>query len=201
MTTSYDDLTMRAARDRYFADNGFGPTGGYDDKWVELHLGPMTVPFPNSKGRAKAVPYHDLHHIVTGYGTDFASETLISAWEIGAGCGTAFAVWVINLSAFGAGLFSAPRRTFAAFRRGRRSASLYDQAIEPLLAATVTEVRTKTGTPAADEVVPVRLGDVAALSAATLGSLVAMPLVTAGTLALMPFGLVALAARKARQRA
>ena len=70
MTTYDPTLTMEAARAQYFRDNGFGDDGGYDDPWVDFKLGPVPMPFPNSKGRLRAVRYHDLHHILTGYQTD-----------------------------------------------------------------------------------------------------------------------------------
>lgn len=31
-------------------------------------------PFPNTHGRRRALAYHDLHHILTGYRTDFVGE-------------------------------------------------------------------------------------------------------------------------------
>ena len=92
-----EDLTMREARRRYFEANGFGTNGNYDDAWVDFKLGPLPFPFPNTAGRVKAVRYHDLHHVVTGYATDIAGEFEISAWEIAAGCKGFAAAWVLNL--------------------------------------------------------------------------------------------------------
>src|SRR5262245_15038937 len=92
-----NDLSVRAARERYFTDNGFSEKG-YSDAFVELKVGPMRLPFPNTKGRARAVRYHDLHHVVTEYATDMRGEALISAWEIGAGCGSSVAALVIDLA-------------------------------------------------------------------------------------------------------
>ena len=66
-------LTLREARGRYFAANGLGE-GGYDDKWVRLAVGPLRFAFPNTAGRVRAVRYHDLHHVVTGYATDWTGE-------------------------------------------------------------------------------------------------------------------------------
>src|SRR6478752_6208121 len=79
-------LTLREARDLYFRSNGFGEDGGYGDAWVDFKLGPVPFPFPNTAARIKAVKVHDLHHIVTGYRTNFVGELEISAWEIGGGC-------------------------------------------------------------------------------------------------------------------
>ena len=53
MSTVMGESSLREARDRYFSDNGFGPTGGYEDKWVDFKLGPLPFPFPNSPARVK----------------------------------------------------------------------------------------------------------------------------------------------------
>jgi hypothetical protein len=69
---------------------------------------------------------HDINHIVTGYNTTFSEgEMSIAAFEVGAGCGRLAIVWFINLSLFGLALAVHPRQAFAAFVRGRRSASIY----------------------------------------------------------------------------
>lgn len=140
--------TMRQARARYFADNKFGDDGGYGSKWVEIKIGPLPLPFPNAPARVKAVRFHDLHHLVTDYRTDFIGELEISGWEIGAGCGRYPAAWFINLTGMAAGLFLAPRKVFRAFRRGVASQSLYAHDFEPLLERTVDDVKREVGTDA-----------------------------------------------------
>ena len=58
---SYDAaLTLREARDQYFAANGLG-AGGYEDKWVHLAAGPFRFAFPNTAGRVHAVPWTSWH--------------------------------------------------------------------------------------------------------------------------------------------
>lgn len=119
-------LSVREARRRYLAANGFN--GSYDEAWVVLfHLGPIPVGFPNSKARVRAVRLHDLHHVATGYDTSFVGEAEIGAWEIGAGCGRHLPAWVLNSAAMALGVFLAPRRTWQAFVRGRKSLSLYSR--------------------------------------------------------------------------
>jgi hypothetical protein len=137
----HPELTMHAARTRYFADNGFGADGGYSDAWVDFKVGPLPFPFPNTRQRVDAVRFHDLHHVLTGYDTDFPGELEISAWEIAAGCKSYAAAWVLNLGGIAAGLFTCPSRVFAAFVRGRHSATLYGETFEPLLGRTVGELR------------------------------------------------------------
>lgn len=169
--TSYDpSMPMRAALARYFVENGFGEDGGYADPWVHFKLGPIPLPFPNTPARVRAVRYHDLHHLITGYRADQATgEFEISAWEIGAGCREFWAAWLLNLSGMTAGLVSIPRRTFQAFVIGRRSSSLYGREYEPLLDKTVGEVAAACGI---DWQAQARASDVALFAACTAVGLV-----------------------------
>jgi hypothetical protein len=181
------DMTLRTARDRYFEVNGFGADGGYGDAWVDFKIGPIPLPFPNTPSRIAAVKFHDLHHVLTEYETDVRGEFEISAWEIGAGCKTYVAAWTINIGGLAAGVVSSPRRTFAAFVRGRRSRSLYGEAFEPLLDKTVGEMRAKYVGPA-DRATAM---DVAAFALATLVGVVVGITEAAVFVPLVPFGLLA----------
>lgn len=195
MHASYpEDVTLREARDRYFSANGFGPNGGYDDKWVDFKLGPLPFPFPNTAARVKAVRFHDLHHVLTGYETDIVGEFEISAWELAAGCKSMAAAWVLNLGGLAAGLFRSPRRTFAAFVRGRRQQTLYGEDYDALLGATVGEARAKYAPKDVD--LRARAGDVALFALyAFVGFLVGW-LTLWMLLPLVPFGLLANRFRK-----
>lgn len=151
MTIVYYDpaLTMREARAQYFAANQFGPDGGYSDPWVNFKLGPVPLPFPNSASRVRALRFHDMHHILTGYDTNFVGEIEIAAWELAAGCHNEPFAWFINLAGIGAFL-SSPKRVFRAFVRGLRSQSLYGQDADSLLSMKVHEVRAKLAVPPSD---------------------------------------------------
>lgn len=137
-----DASSVRAARAEYFAANGFSEAE-YNAPWVKLgKLGPMPIAFPNSASRQRAVPLHDLHHVATGYATTWRGEAEISAWEIAAGCTDYWAAWVLNTGAFGYGVVIAPRRTYRAFMRGRRSRTLYHSGwSDSLLDLTVGALR------------------------------------------------------------
>ncbi len=138
-------FTLREARVQFFAENRFPADGGDSQAWVDFKVGPVPLPFPNSDARRRAVRYHDLHHVLTGYRATVIGELEIAAWELAAGCGTFAAAWVINLAGLLAGLLAAPKRVWAAFVRGRRSSSLYSQPFEPLLERDVNEVRAAQG--------------------------------------------------------
>jgi hypothetical protein len=144
--TYSDSMTLREARRVYFEANKFGADGGYGDRWVPLKAGPLTFYMLNTKERVRAVRLHDLHHIVTGYQTDWVGEFEISAFEIGGGCRDYIAAWILNLSGMTTGLALCPRRLFRAFVRGRHSQNLYRTAYDDaLLGATVGEMRGRLG--------------------------------------------------------
>ncbi len=139
----YDErLTLRAARTQYFEANGFGADGGYAARWVHFRIGPLPLGFPNTAARVRAVRFHDLHHIATGYDTDLRGEYEVAAWEIGGGCRTYLAAWILNFGAFMVGLLVEPRALLRAFVRGRHSRNFYDRGwSEELLEQTVGEAR------------------------------------------------------------
>jgi hypothetical protein len=142
---SADDMTVREARDLYFERNGFSEAG-YSDRWVRLRAGPVPLGFPNTRARVRAVRLHDLHHVATGYDTTWRGEAEIGAWELAAGCGHHLPAWVLNRGAVAVGLFIAPVRTLLAWRRGRRSRTLYAAEFDPsLLDMTVGELRRRLG--------------------------------------------------------
>ena len=134
---------MRAARDAYYAANGFPPDGGDSSAWVDFKLGPLPMPFPNTAPRKRAVRLHDLHHVLTGYHTDIIGEFEISAWELAAGCGSYSAAWFLDLTGLAAGVAVAPRRTWRAFQRGIASRNLYNgpEYSDALLDRPVSDVR------------------------------------------------------------
>jgi hypothetical protein len=192
------EQTMREARDLYFRVNQFGDNGGYDDAWVDFKIGPLPLPFPNTRARVRAVRYHDLHHVLTGYDTDPIGEFEISAWEIAAGCKGYVAAWQLNLGGMFAGFLASPGRIARAFVRGRQSETLYDRDLDGLLASSVAATRESMGVDR-----PVRRMGVAdallfalALLAGLATTLVTLPLF----LLFLPLGLLTLAYRRCAGR-
>jgi hypothetical protein len=165
VTTDAD--TLLTARDRYLRANGLDAS--YDERWVKLKAGPIPIWFPNAPGRMRAVKLHDLHHLVTGYATDWTGEAEIGAWEIASGCGSFAWAWALNLAAIPIGLVLAPRRLFRAWVRGRHSRNLYRGRTEiddALLARPVRVVRVEMGL---DDPAPTAtLADVATFVIATV---------------------------------
>jgi hypothetical protein len=118
--------TLRQARQRFFVENGFAADGGYEQPWQDAMFGSVPYAVPNPPVRRAALRVHDLHHVLTGYATDWRGESLISAWELGSvGASRNAYAWVIALFGFFVGLVALPRATWRAFMRGRGSRNLY----------------------------------------------------------------------------
>jgi len=150
--------TVRAVRLAYWRHNDFGEDGGESKKWEFFPMGPISMPIPNLEGRKRAIRYHDLHHLMTGYQTDFNGELEIASWEIGAGCGRLWFAWAINLQGLMLGMMVNPRRFIRAWARGRRSTSLYGRPVDDaLLDMTVARLRAEVHMPS-EELEPT-LGD------------------------------------------
>lgn len=128
--TDSEQLSLYEARARFFRRYGLGPNGGYYQRWVPVHLGRLRFILPNTRGRMRAIPFHDLHHMLTGYKPSWPGEALVGAWELAGGCGAFGAAWVFCLWASGLGVLSHPRQVFRAFVRGRRSSNLYRRPID-----------------------------------------------------------------------
>jgi hypothetical protein len=142
------DLTLREARDLFYKAHGFPENGRVSkDKWSLISCRDLKIYLPNFEWRKKALPFHDLHHILTGYELCPTGEFQIAAWEFAAGkypniFTTCFCVPLVSM-----GAILIPSRQFRAFIRGRRSRTLYKgHTYEQLLDMTVGEVR--------DEILP-----------------------------------------------
>jgi hypothetical protein len=141
MTNYFDALTVRDARAQYFTENKFGD-GGYSATWVKVQAGPIPIYFPNTATRVRAVRFHDLHHVVTGYDTTWTGEAEIAGWEIASGCADHYAAWQLNLQAMAVGLVIDSRAVYRAFMRGRYTKNLYcEEFTDGLLSPTVGELR------------------------------------------------------------
>ncbi len=144
------ELTLAEARDRYLQENGF-TTETYTERWarVPLWFG-LHIWVPSPKARQRALRMHDLHHVLTGYGTDLAGEAEISAWEFRRGLG-GLGVYVGSIVVMGLvqGMVLRTRRTRAAYDASSTARSLFDlhYTYEPLLTRTLGDVRQELGIP------------------------------------------------------
>lgn len=143
MSAYSSELTIRQALNQFFKEHNLGEEGGLHKNWAWLRLGKFYIPFPNTKSRKKALVFHDIHHLVTGYQSDWKGEAQISAWEISSGCGDYIAAWVLDIWGFFIGLVFFPRATFRAFIRGRRTLNLYKHQYLPesLMSMSIAEIQ------------------------------------------------------------
>ncbi len=149
MEATYDaSLTLAQARALYFERNGIPADGGYSKRWVKVTRNRLPLYLLNTAPRRRAVPYHDLHHVLTEYDTSNTGEAEISAWEVAAGTRPHWIALFLDLAGIAVGLLVAPRRTFRAFVRGRRSRTLYAEPLSAeLLSSPVRAVRDRLGIP------------------------------------------------------
>lgn len=176
--------SLRELRSGYFERAGLPADGGYSLRWIRVAKR-LPLYIMNTAPRRRAVPYHDLHHILTCYETSNAGEAEIGAWELAAGTRPHWMAAVLDLSAMALGLFVAPARTFRAFVRGRQSATLYAEPItDELLDAPADEVRARLGLAA--EAAPGTPADALAFAAtALLGVLTVVAFVVLAPLLLL----------------
>ena len=139
--------TVGEALGAYLARNGFR-IEDYEAPRVCIPFGPFTIHLPNTSGRKRIVRLHDLHHVATGYGTDWVGEGEVGAWELRAGC-TNLAGWVYNGLAVLGALFRGPRRVWRAFRAARGAQTLYRLEVpyEEVLEWRLERLRTELGVP------------------------------------------------------
>lgn len=139
------EMTVREARDRYLEQNGFR-VEEYGAPTFQIDVLGITWTLPNGRARRRVVPLHDIHHVVTGYGTDLVGEAEQSAWELVGGINT-WLLWLFKLSAITFGLLLAPRRVIRALRRARGQRTLYKKPppYDALLEMNLGELRATLG--------------------------------------------------------
>ena len=140
-----DDRPLRTALAEYLAVAGLPADSGTSQRWVKVRLLGIPIVFPNFDARRAVLVEHDVHHLLTGYRTDWTGEAEIGAYEIATGCRHLWAAWFFNFGGFLFGLLIAPRRTWRAFVRGRRGANFYGADRERTLQRTVAEARCLLG--------------------------------------------------------
>jgi hypothetical protein len=142
-----DTFTMQEAHERFLASNGFR-IEDYSAPTYTVKFWRLPVKLPNTKGHQWATPLHDLHHLLTGFRTDWIGEAEIAAWDLRAGCKTLVVYW-LDLSGAAVGLFISPQRVWRAFRAAKGHRTLYrDPTLcESMNHMTVGEVRARLGIP------------------------------------------------------
>lgn len=142
------DLPVQEALEVYLSENGF-TTDEYDLDVVKATFWGITITLPNPPSRKLAVRFHDLHHLMTGYGTDPVGEGEISAWELRKGIGV-FGLYVQLIIFFGTllGMIHSPRKVWRAWSASRSEVRLPPASMEryeQLLTISLGELRALYG--------------------------------------------------------
>lgn len=155
-------IDVRTARYQTFFERD-GEEIDYDAWLIPLRFEGVRFTMPNPPAHGRALRAHDIHHVLTGYGTDWIGEAEISAFELAGGCGRYVAAFGFDLMGTGLGVLVAPKRTFAAFLRGRQTTNLFQEGYRPqLLDEPVEAVRCRLGLDRDPR--PARWGDYAAFA-------------------------------------
>jgi len=118
-------MTVKEALIGFYKFNSLNLTQDFESHCVRVYIGCILAPVPNVNARKKYLKFHDLHHIMSGYGIDRIGESEISAWELGSRSCRKPLISVMNLFALSTGFILSPAKVIAAFYRGCRSKNLY----------------------------------------------------------------------------
>jgi len=93
--------------------------GGVNQDWNKFNLNSISFSLPNLNKQGYL--FHDINHLLCGYGVDWLSEFETAAWEIGSGGRKGFKLsWFYPVVGALLGLIIIPSRTFAAYREGSK---------------------------------------------------------------------------------
>lgn len=118
-------MTTKEALIGFYKFNQLNLTADFESHCVRVYIGCLLAPVPNINARKKYLKFHDLHHIMSGYGIDRIGESEISAWELGSRSCRKPLISVMNLFALSTGYILSPSKVTRAFYRGCRSRNLY----------------------------------------------------------------------------
>ena len=119
------EMTIKDALIGFYRFNQLNLSADFESHCVRVYIGCILAPVPNLKSRIKYLKFHDLHHIMSGYGIDRIGESEISAWELGSRSCRKPIISIMNLFALSTGFILSPSKVIEAFYRGCRSKNLY----------------------------------------------------------------------------
>ena len=118
-----------------------------DDDWFRVMIRGRLRPIVPLFGAKRALALHDLHHVLTGYGTDLQGELGLAAWELASGgCAGSLAFWVDRVFAVLLGCVLFPRQVLRALRTGRGCRNLFGVERDRALAIDLTRLARWTRT-------------------------------------------------------
>jgi len=136
-----EDIALGDALVAYFRRNHLPVDGGYTRKSYTIRTWPVRLRLPNTASHVAAVKMHDLHHLLTGYRTDWCGEGEMAAWELASGTPRPFIAFALDFLAVAAMVFRAPRRLFVAFHKGTAAKNFYGRDYDTLLNFKIRDAR------------------------------------------------------------
>ena len=116
----------------------------YRGNWIKYSLWGHMVPLIPIYGFKKSFMHHDVHHLLSGYETDWRGELEIAGWELASGgCGWYVFYWLDRVIFMTVGLLLCPIRTARAFRRGLRHRNTFGLDPEDVLPPRSTPERSQ----------------------------------------------------------
>lgn len=80
------NASLKEAVAQFYTRHGFPVDGGVSAKrWSPVGCRDLKVYLPNFEWRRRALPLHDIHHVLTGYPFRPTGEFEMAAWEFAAG--------------------------------------------------------------------------------------------------------------------
>jgi len=136
------DLNLHKALEVYYLESNLPADGGISDRWATYQIGPVLVrAFPNFYARAKAIPKHDLNHLIIAADASLLGESYVASWELGSGIGQNYYLWWLHPQTLVWGLLYRPYRLFQYYLLGRKSQNAYNVTL--LDKDTITSLREK----------------------------------------------------------
>ena len=143
MNFSSEDESVGLHIERYLKESGYS-SDGYEDRRFKVSVGKLVLNFPNP-GK---LPYHDLHHVVSGYGTRLVGEAEVSVYELRGGCPTLLILFLC-LGSIAIGFVLSPVRVLRAWRTVKGTRTLYASTVpyDRLLEMNIADLRSSLGIP------------------------------------------------------
>ena len=143
-----DIESVNARLQQFYRFHNYGENGGAENRIAFLHLGPVNIPFPNSRQRRAFLYIHDIDHLVTGYSTSWCGEACLAAWEMRTRSWDGkITLWLLVSTAIAWGLIICPRGVIAGWRLGSRTRSVTSLQLsrDELLALPLHELKARLG--------------------------------------------------------
>lgn len=143
MSFDVNNTKVQTYLDKYLVDNAYSAEN-YQAPRFYISIGRIILNFPNPG----MLHYHDLHHVVSGYGTGLVGEAEVSAYELRSGC-PSFLIFIFCIGSICIGLALSPVRVLKAWRIAKGTHTLYRSSIpyQTLIGMEIADLRLSLNIP------------------------------------------------------